>query len=126
MTHTQTAIIDDIFQALRACPLRMSQRQFSISWLGRSAGYLAYLKSSGAIPDRACLLLLRCRLERLAEILCGSEQFVHVRAKLLILTLKLALSLRCDTGEMGRSIMIVNDAKKEIASGSTTSLGSSE
>lgn len=96
MTHIQTKIIDDIFQALRACPLRVTQRHFSTSWLGRSSGYLAYLKSSGAAPDHASIELLQHKLERLADIFCNSPQFTDLRAQMLIWTLRLMLSQRSD------------------------------
>ena len=91
MYHNETDIIFDIHKAFKANHFGMSQRQFSVQWLGRSPGYLAYLRSSGQRPHRTSVMLLRQKVARLADILTNSPQFIPLRATLLISELRFRL-----------------------------------
>lgn len=48
----------EIFETLKELGFCKDQRDFSVDWLGRSEGYLAYLKASGARPNLASLGML--------------------------------------------------------------------
>lgn len=54
----------EIYDALRSKGLCVSQTEFSERWLGRSGGYLAYLRSSGTDCCPVSLQLLSERLQR--------------------------------------------------------------
>ena len=59
-------VVTDAYQHLRQHKLVRSQYDFSKNWLGRSAGYYGYLKSSGSEPtaDAVLTLLKRCNQRR--------------------------------------------------------------
>ena len=51
-------MVTDAYKHLRQHNLVRSQYDFSRNWLGRSAGYYGYLKSSGSKPTAGAVLAL--------------------------------------------------------------------
>ena len=54
--------LSDIFDLLCEYDLCSNQSEFSRDWLGRSNGYYAYLRSTGAEPSPASLGMLSARI----------------------------------------------------------------
>lgn len=54
--------LDEIYTTLRAEGLCIDQQDFSVRWLGRSGGYYAYLRSSGARPSPTSCGMLAARI----------------------------------------------------------------
>ena len=70
--------LNDIFETLRGLGLCRNQAEFSSDWLGRSPGYLAYLKSTGARPDMASIGLVIARLKDICPT-CNDSRYWNER-----------------------------------------------
>jgi hypothetical protein len=55
-------MLDEIYTTLKDHGFCADQQDFSREWLGRSEGYYAYLRSSGARPSTTSLALLAARI----------------------------------------------------------------
>lgn len=75
----------EIFETLRSKGLCSSQAEFSERWLGRSGGYLAFLRSSGADCCPVSLLLLAERLQRRSEELLRPAPLLVDMATIMVL-----------------------------------------
>lgn len=72
----------EIFEMLRSLNRCRDQREFSVTWLGRSKGYFAYLRSTGARPSLTSLALLSTRLREVAPPASDDRYLVERRRML--------------------------------------------
>lgn len=77
--------LHDIYIILKENGICQSQADFSEKWLGRSPGYLAFLKSSGGSCCPVSLLVLGERLSRHANLLRHPEPNISDMPKIIVL-----------------------------------------
>jgi hypothetical protein len=75
-------LINEAFDLLTGSGLITTQDGFSRNWLCQSAGYFAYLKSTGAMPSLGSIACLGEKLKEASFIVAGLEPLTDARHRL--------------------------------------------